>query len=131
LIFLDTSAIYAIADRGDPNHGVARKRLGAALEAGERLLTHNYVLVESLALIGRRLGPTPAIHFARSARAFKIEWVDERIHDEAVRRLRAVRKREPSFVDHVSFIVMRARSIDMAFAFDPHFETEGFRIFAP
>jgi len=35
LIFLDTSAIYAMADRDDPHHQQARERFQALLEAGE------------------------------------------------------------------------------------------------
>jgi predicted nucleic acid-binding protein len=31
-------------------------------------------------------------------------------------------------VDAVSFLVMRERDIDLAFAFDPHFEEEGFTL---
>ena len=48
VIFLDTSAIYAWADAADPNHHAAVRRLQAVLDAGEELLTHNYVLVNPL-----------------------------------------------------------------------------------
>lgn len=40
--FLDTSAIYAIADRADHNHLLARKGLEAALEAG----LHSWISLE-------------------------------------------------------------------------------------
>src|SRR5262245_6691324 len=56
VIFLDTSAIYALADVGDPNHELGRSRLASIVEDGVRLLTHNYVLVESMALLQNRLG---------------------------------------------------------------------------
>ena len=58
MIFLDTSAIYALADRGDPRNEVAKERFQAVLQGGEGMLTHNYVLVESMALIQHRLGLT-------------------------------------------------------------------------
>lgn len=58
MIFLDTSAIYAWANAADPNHRAAVRHLQAVLDAGEDLLTHNYVLVESLALLQARLGVT-------------------------------------------------------------------------
>ncbi len=51
MIFLDTSAIYAWTDRGDPRHAEARGRLEALLKRRETLLTHNYVLVEAMSLI--------------------------------------------------------------------------------
>ena len=56
MIFLDTSAIYALADKADPNHADAYKKFDLALKAGEIFLLHNYVLVESAALLQARLG---------------------------------------------------------------------------
>ena len=129
MIFLDTSAIYAMADRGDPRHQRAKERFQALLEAGDGVLTHNYVLVEAMALIQHRLGVVAALKFAHSASAFEIEWVDRARHAAAVRRLAAASRRRVSLVDHVSFIVMRSRGVDTALAFDPDFEAEGFRLF--
>lgn len=130
MIFLDTSAIYAMADRNDPNHERATEGLQGILDAGEEILTHNYVLVESMALLQNRLGTQAAIHLARDARSFRIEWVDEATHKEAVRRLTREAKRRASFVDMVSFLVMRRRGARTALAFDPDFEREGFQLFA-
>ena len=128
MTFLDTSAIYALADRNDPHHQAAKVKLQALLEREEAILTHNYVLVESMALVQNRLGLTAAIKLTESARAFQLEWVEIRLHNDAVRRLKASRKRQVSFVDQVSFLVMRSRGVNTAFAFDPHFEDEGFRL---
>jgi predicted nucleic acid-binding protein len=128
LTFLDTSAIYALADRKDPQHQAAKEKLHGLLQVRETLLTHNYVLVESAALIQSRLGLDAAGKFMDSARAFEIDWVDKRLHNEAARRLKASRKRRVSFVDLVSFMVMRSHGVQVAFAFDRHFEEEGFRI---
>lgn len=129
MIFLDTSAIYAMADREDPQHEVAKERFQALLDLGEGILTHNYVLVEAMALIQSRLGLEAAIKLARDSRAFDIEWVDEATHEEAVRHLARVGKRQLSLVDQVSFLVMRRRAVRMALAFDPDFEDEGFQLF--
>lgn len=130
MTFLDTSAIYALADRKDPRHERAKENLQSLLQVREALLTHNYVLVESVALIQSRLGLEVASKFMENTRAFEIDWIDKRQHDEAVRRLKASRKRRVSFVDLVSFQVMRSHGVDVAFAFDRHFEEEGFRIYA-
>lgn len=129
MIFLDTSAIYAMADRGDPHHEPAKERFHVLLDLGESILTHNYVVVEAMALIQSRLGLDAAIKFARDSRAFVIEWVDEGTHDEAVRRLGRLGKRQVSLVDQVSFLIMRRRGVRTALAFDPDFEEEGFRLF--
>jgi predicted nucleic acid-binding protein len=130
MIFLDTSAVYAWADSADPNHSVAVRRLQAILEAEEDLLTHNYVLIESMALLQARLGMTAAIKLAKDATAFSVEWVDEELHAQAVRELERSKKRRLSLVDHVSFLVMKRHRIAEAFTFDSDFSTAGFRLFS-
>jgi predicted nucleic acid-binding protein len=127
LIFVDTSALYALADRADANHGEARRRFSALLRSAESLLTHNYVLVESIALVQNRIGTGAALDLARSADNFDVEWVDTKLHHDAVRALARSPKRRISLVDQVSFLVMRKRGVGTAFAFDQDFVREGFR----
>ena len=127
MIFVDTSALYALADSADPNHEKARRILDGLLDRDEILLTHSYVLVESIALVQHRLGTAPAVQLAES-RGFEVEWVDAARHGDAVRALGARGKRRVSFVDLVSFGVMRARGIGTAFAFDEDFRREGFAL---
>jgi predicted nucleic acid-binding protein len=129
VIFLDTSAIYALADRRDPHHNLAKERFQAVLDAREEILTHNYVLVEAMALVQSRLGLEAASRLAEDCRAFHVEWVDEATHEEAVRRLARGAKRRVSLVDQVSFLVMKRRGVRVALALDADFEDEGFQIF--
>jgi uncharacterized protein len=129
VIFLDTSAIYAWADTADPNHRMAIRRLQAILERGEALLTHNYVLVESIALLQARLGLAAANKLARDATAFAIEWVDDDLHASGIRELERSKKRHVSLVDHISFLVMSRRHVATAFAFDSDFSSAGFELF--
>lgn len=129
MIFVDTSALFALADRGDPHHAQAKAWLQAALEAQEELLTHNYVLVEAMALIQHRLGLPAALKLAQSAQAFEIEWVHQGLHEEAVERLARARRRPVSLVDQVSFLVMRARGVTRALALDRDFLAEGFQLY--
>lgn len=128
MIFVDTSAIFALADGLDARHDEATRSFEALLRTGRRLVTHSYVLVESMALLQRRLGHAKAIEFASVAAAFEIEWVGERLHNAAVVAL----GEQPggiSLVDQVSFLVMRRRGIQEAFAFDADFTAAGFRLF--
>ena len=129
MIFLDTSAIYAWADAADPNHRAAVQRLNAILEGGEDLLTHNYVLVESIALLQARLGLAAAMKLAKDSTHFVIEWVDKELHDSGVREAERLKKRQLSLVDHISFLVMSRRHVSTAFAFDPDFTSAGFLLF--
>ena len=55
-IFVDTSALYALASADDPIHDTAADLFRGLADA--ELVTHNYVIVESSALIHRRLGPS-------------------------------------------------------------------------
>ncbi len=129
MIFLDTSAIYAWADTADPNHRTAVRRLQAILESGEDLLTHNYVLVESIALLQARLGLAAASKLAKDSTTFVIEWVDGDLHASGIRELERSKKRHVSLVDHISFLVMRRRHVATAFAFDPDFTSAEFQLF--
>lgn len=128
MTFVDTSAIYALVNRNDPEHARAVDLLARLLDAGEPLLTHNYVVVETISLLQRRIGIDVALEAATKARQFETEWISEAVHEEARQRLERARRRQLSFVDCVSFVVMQRREIDTAFAFDPHFEAEGFRL---
>ena len=127
MIFVDTSAVYALADRRDRNHQTALRRFDAALRSGRPLITHDYVLVESLAILQRRLGRRRALEFARDAARFEVEWVGEALYREALAALGEIPR--VSLVDQVSFAVMRRRGIQEALAFDADFPAAGFRLF--
>ena len=129
MIFLDTSAIYALADPNDSNHANAYKKFDLALKSGETFLVHNYILVESTALLQARLGFESALLFLKDAQSFEIEWVDQDLHEEAEKELERIEKRGISLVDCTSFIVMRKRGVGKVLAFDPDFQDQGFLIY--
>jgi len=129
LIFLDTSAIYALVDAADPNHERAKELFGKALEMGAEFLVHNYILVESAALLQSRLGLGPALRFLKESESFRIHWVTAQDHRRAVRLLEERGKRGLSLVDCLSFLVMREHRVRKALAFDPDFSQEGFELF--
>ena len=127
MIFVDTSAIYAVLDRNDANHEVAGRCWLKLLESGNPLFTTNYVLVECCALAQSRLG----LGAVRSIQedllpVLDIVWANEAIHSLAMTALLAAQRRKLSLVDCVSFAAMRQRGARVAFAFDRHFEGEGF-----
>lgn len=104
------------------------RRLQAILDNGDELLTHNYMLVESIALLQARLGLTAATKLAKDSKAFVIEWVDDHLHASGIRELERSTTRRVSLVDHISFLVMRRRQVVIAFAFDPDFTSAGFQL---
>ena len=125
MIFLDTSAIVALSNRLDEHHARALAIFDSLPDPGE-LLTHNYVVVEAFSLLHRRHGVKVASRFVEEANAFDIVSVDRKLHEAAARSLARKGTKRSSLVDEVSFLVMRERGLDEAFAFDSDFRREGF-----
>lgn len=123
---VDTSALYALADRADANHeeaAAAFRELGS-----EELVTHNYVVVESAALAQRRLGQRIATRLLLDLLApVRVRWVDEALHRAAETAFLASGARTVSLVDQVSFELMRRERIERAFAFDADFRRQGLK----
>src|SRR5262245_19430565 len=111
MIFLDTSAIYAWADRNDSNHQTAIRWLQGILDLGEELLTHNYIMVESISLLQARLGVSASAKLMKDSALFVIDWVDRDLHASGVREWQRSGKRRLSLVDQVSFLVMKRRNV--------------------
>jgi predicted nucleic acid-binding protein len=128
-VFADTSGLLAVLNVEDENH-VRAERAFANLQARQApLVSTSFVLVETYALVGRRLGLEAVRSFrADFAPLIDIVWVDEALHNAGLDLLFDRHKRLLSLVDAVSFITMRQRNVDDAFAFDPHFEQEGFSL---
>ena len=57
-----------------------------------------------------------------------IIWVDNTWYSRAVQRLISQNKRQVSLVDCMSFEIMDTFQIKTAFAFDKHFEQNGFTL---
>ncbi len=124
---VDTSALYAYLDERDANHAAARDAFRSLLDAGERLTTHNYVVIESCALVQRRLGALAVRSLLDDVLpVIEIRFVDESIHRMAVAAMLGSVSRRVSLVDWTSFVVMRERGIEQAFAFDADFSQQGF-----
>lgn len=93
------------------------------------MLSTSFVLVETYALVGHRFG-LDAVRTVRTdlAPLLDIVWVDDALHNAGLDLLLERRRRALSLVDAVSFVTMRRKQIAEAFAFDPHFEQEGFSL---
>lgn len=130
MIFLDTSAIYALADKDDDMHDSAVTAFNRAQHSSESMLTHSYVLVESAALLQRRLGISTALAFLNEAERFIVHWVTHETHLEAVGYLAENGSSKLSLVDVVSFLVMRREGVSEFLGYDGHFTEAGFRQFS-
>jgi uncharacterized protein len=127
--FVDTSALYALLDRDDRGHGAVAAAWTRLVAARRPLVTSNYVLLETTALLQRRIG-LAAVHDLDDhlAPLLAVRWITEDLHRRAVRRLRRTDRREVSLVDCASFELMEAEAIRDALALDDDFAREGFRL---
>lgn len=128
-VFVDTSAIYALIVASDSFHERARTQFQALRSRDARLFTTSYVLVESYALLQRRIGPAAVAAFREHfAPLLDVVWVAGELHEQG---LDDVIRRGPTsvtLVDAVSFAAIREAGADAAFAFDAHFADEGFAL---
>lgn len=99
-------------------------------ETRSRLVTHNHVLSELVALVlARRFLRQPALDFIEfliEEPLVEIIWTDRALHEQAMQLLRQRLDKGYSLCDAMSFIVMRQRGISTALTTDRHFEQEGF-----
>ena len=125
-VFVDTSGLYAVLDRDDRWHARARDAWAELVTEHDPLVS-NYVLVETLALVQNRLGVEAVRAIAQDvAPLLDVHWVDADDHARAVEALLTANRRDLSLVDCMSFHIMRRLGVDTAFAFDEHFEEQGF-----
>ena len=128
-IFIDTSAFYALLDRDDENHQKAKRAWTGMLHSENTLVTSNYVLVETFALLLHRLGIDALRGFQDAiVPLVNVEFVSSEMHRSSVSALLSASRRNLSLVDCVSFEVMRTLEIKTVFVFDLHFEEQGFMI---
>jgi predicted nucleic acid-binding protein len=131
LVFVDTGAWIALALTRDPLHARARATWERLLGAGVRLHTSVPVILETFTFLDRN-----------AAREVALAWKDSLTTVPRLKVLPAIVKdleqawpfferpdlHKLSAVDAVSFVLMAQRRIRVAFAFDSHFSTAGFRM---
>ena len=128
-VFADTSALFPVVDRNDADHQRAREQLRQLRLDGALLMTSNYVLLETSALLQRRLGMEAWRDFETNVvPLLRVVWVDEAGHRAGVQAALAADRRKLSLVDCVSFQLMRETGVGTAFCFDYHFREQGVEV---
>ncbi len=125
LVFVDTSAWFALKDTKDPHHNAAIQFL--ATFTG-KLITTNFVVDETITLILYRLGYPSArelgeeLWMQKYASVIHVSKADQRAAWELFKKYD---DKEFSFTDCTSFVAMDRLGLLHAFAFDEHFEQMG------
>ncbi|HVS65258.1 MAG TPA: PIN domain-containing protein [Thermoanaerobaculia bacterium] len=126
-VFVDTSALLAFLDADQPRHAEVAGAFAQLFDEAEVLFTSNYVLIETCALVQRRLG-LEALRalITRLVPLLEPVWIDAELHESAVAALFAADRRRLSLVDCTSFEVMRRLGLRRAIALDQDFAIQGF-----
>jgi len=98
--FVDTSAFFGVLDTDDEHHDPAVGLWTSVVAGGEPLVTTSYVLLETCALVQRRLGIGVLRRFCEEiVPILDVEWVGRDQHDAAVTALLAAGRKGLSLVD--------------------------------
>jgi predicted nucleic acid-binding protein len=123
-IFVDTSGLLALLDRADPRHRQA-SYVFASFE-DDALVTHGYVVAESLAVARRRFGVEGVSTLIDDLLpAIDLLAISPDEHWTAVAHYRASLPTGSSFVDQLSFQIIRRDAIEVVFTLDPDFAESG------
>jgi predicted nucleic acid-binding protein len=127
-LFVDTSAWFPIADSHEQDHARLARALRERVQRGARVVTTDFVLAESHALIMRRVHREAAQAFLHTVRRPPNVIVPGSGHvDDAIRQwLGRFTDQDFSLTDGVSFAVMTDRGIREALTLDHHFVAAGF-----
>ena len=133
-MFVDTAGWMACADAADPDHARSCKARDGALEAGQLLVTTDFVADETLTLIRRRLSLDAArTWWQQLDRSSRLRW--ERIDSDRFEKARELffqyQDKAFSFTDCTSFVVMRETRLTHALTTDVHFRQMGFQTLPP
>lgn len=128
-VFVDTSAFLALLDADEVHHEAIRVSFEKLLHNGEPLVTSNYVLVETAALLQHRFGiPAFRLFTDDVAPVVGTLWVDAEMHAAAVSAVLAAARKRLSLVDCASFEAMRRSGVKTALTLDRHFAEQGFGV---
>jgi predicted nucleic acid-binding protein len=128
-VFVDTSAFYAILDKADSNHDRAGAFWERLLRGSATLITTNYILLETSALLQHRLGLAALRGFHEDvAPLLEVTWISELRHQGGLGAVLMAGRKKLSLVDCVSFQTMRETDVRTAFCFDNHFKEQGFTV---
>ena len=126
--FLDTNAIYALADSRNHDHAAVRAVYN---DLARTFILHELILVEAFSLLTKRLHKQAAIRtigaFRLSPRVEKVPLTPDLL-EAGWERCRRFADKEWDWIDCVSFELMERRSIREALSLDRHFAQAGFSL---
>ena len=128
-VFADTSALYALLDKRGMENQRASKLWKTLHQSDSVVVSSNYVVVETITLLQRRLGFEAAKEFQESfVPLLTVYFVNQELHQKGMEIFLQEARRNLSLVDCISFELMKQLGLRKAFAFDKHFVEQGFEL---
>ena len=127
-VLFDTSGFFALMDTRDPAHVLAKQWVGSQCRR-VRPVTTEWIVGESCTLLVARKRPHLVgrfLDYVERSAALLVLNPDETLLTAAKELIRHQAEQGYSFVDCLSFCVMRERKISQAFTTDVHFRKAGF-----
>ncbi|MBI4337585.1 MAG: type II toxin-antitoxin system VapC family toxin [Chloroflexi bacterium] len=128
-VLVDTSAFYACLDRDDQWHAEATRGLHLLAQERRPLFTTNLVVAETYTLLRLRLGHPIAQRWLESLAAINLVFQRQEHHRAVQTLLARYQKHTFSYTDALSFVMMEEMDLQLAFAFDRHFQQYGWQLF--
>jgi predicted nucleic acid-binding protein len=128
---IDTSAFFALGDRHNAVYPIARAIQDRLIGGRWRVVTTNFVVAETHALVLARRDRTDAARVLREIDGSK-DLVVVRVEEGDERRAREIiyqyTDKDFSLTDATSFAVIERLGVGYAFTFDRHFAQYGFAV---
>ena len=130
MIFIDTSAYYALYRIDDKHHQKALKIAKNILHSTDEQITTNIILTECLTLISMRVSKKESLQLGKIIHGSKarIVFINQHYHQKAFDIFQKITGKNVSFADCTSFAVMETLGIKKAFSFDEDFKKYGFEL---
>ena len=131
MIFIDTGAFLARYLSRDQHHRRANDYWNQLIKSREPCYTSNFVLDETLTLLGRRAGYGFAAQRAKAVYASQLIRVLRPVREDEKNAIAVFEKyadQQMSYTDCISCVLMQKTKIKRTFSFDHHFRIAGFQV---
>lgn len=127
-IFVDTSAFYAMVNKGEVHH----KKIRDFITKSKALfITTNLIFAETISLITKRLGKKVAADFGKglqNSSRLNIYYLAEDYQKEAWDLFVRYKDKDFDYIDATCFTFMKKMGINKALSFDRHYKQMNFEM---
>ena len=128
-VFLDTSFVVALENKGDVHHARAKALDDKLLKEDALLIFHWGILIEiadGYARAGRRVRGLQLLAKFTSEEGYRLLPIQETLLQEGLDLYRARVDKEWGVTDCISFVLMKQEGVTEALTADMHFRQAGF-----